>query len=452
MLLGRAFERFVEKAPVAVMVRGVLERVLNLDALNALYERATVAQYTRDLLFSSVVGLMNLVVCRIHPSIHAAYQDHKEEIETSLTSVYNKLNGIDTQTSRALVRDTAEAMGEAVHELKGACAPWLAGYRVKVLDGNCIEATHHRIEPLRGIGAGALPGKSLVIYEPQLEMATDVFPCEDGHAQERSLLGAVLPTLESRDLLIMDRNFCVRDFLHAIAARHAYFICRQHQGLPWQAEGEERFIGRSETGTIYERWVRVSDSEGTTRRFRRIRIVLKQATRDGDRELTLLTNLSRTAAHAKHIAWMYRKRWTIETAFQELEAHLHSEINSLGYPKAALFGFCVALLSYNVLAVVKAALRSVHGEEKIANEVSGYYLAGHLARTYDGMIIAIPEDDWSRFQQMSTERFIQILQQLAGKVDLAKFRKHKRGPKKPRQKRTQNANQPHVSTAKLLKG
>ena len=68
------------------------------------------------------------------------------------------------------------------------------------------------------------------------------------------------------------------------------------------------------------------------------------------------------------------------------------------------------------------------------------------------MAIAIPKEDWSCFHQMNTERFIQILQQLAGKVDLAKFRKHKRGPKKPRQKRTQNANQPHVSTAKLLKG
>ena len=452
MLLGSAFERFVEKAPVAVMVRGVLERVLNPDALNALYERATVGQYTRDLLFSSVVGLMNLVVCRIHPSIHAAYQDHKEEIATSLTSVYNKLHGIETQTSRALVRETAEAMGEAVHALKGARTPWLAGYRIKVLDGNCIEATHHRIAPLRGIGAAALPGKSLVIYEPQLEMATDVFPCEDGHAQERALLGAVLPTLKPWDVLIMDRNFCVRAFLHAIADRQAYFICRQHQGLPWEAEGEERFIGRSESGTIYEQWVRVSDGEGTTRRFRRIRIVLKQATRDGDRELTLLTNLSRTAAPAKHIAWMYRKRWTIETAFQELEAHLHSEINSLGYPKAALFGFCVALLAYNVLALVKAALRSVHGEQKIADEVSGYYLAGHLSRTYDGMMIAIPEDQWCLFQEMSTERFIQILQQLARNVDLAKFRKHKRGPKKPRQKRTQNSKQPHVSTARLLKG
>jgi len=450
-MLGKAFERFIEKAPVAVMVRGILERALNPDALNAIYERAAVTQYTRDLMFSSVVGLMNLVVCRIQPSIHAAYQDNREEIETSITSVYNKLNGIDTETSRALVKETAEQLGESVHGLGGTRTPWLPGHRVKVLDGNCIEATDHRIAQLREIAAGALPGKSLVIYEPELEMATDVFPCEDGHAQERSLLSTVLPTFAPRDLVIMDRNFCVRDFLHGISTAGACFIARQHQGLPWEADGEERFVGRGDSGAIYEQWVRVTDSEGNTHLFRRIRIVLKTATRDGDKELTLLTNLSRTAAHAKHIAWMYRKRWTIETAFQELESHLNSEINSLGYPKAALFGFCVALLAYNILAVVKAALRTVHGEDKIADEVSGYYLAGHLQRTYDGMTIAIPEDEWCVFQKMSTSRFIQTLQQLAGKVNLAKFRKHKRGPKKPRQERIRNPKQPHVSTARLLK-
>jgi hypothetical protein len=449
-MLGKVFEKFIDKAPVAVMVRGVLERVLNPDALNDIYARAAVRQYTRDLLFSSVVGLMHLVVCRIQPSIHAAYQDNPEEIATSLTSVYNKLNGIDTETSRALVKETAAQMGASVYALKGSCKPWLAGYRVKVLDGNCIEATHHRIAQLRGVGAGALPGKSLVIYEPELEMATDVFPCEDGHAQERSLLSAVLPTLVLKDLVIMDRNFCVRDFLHGIVARDAYFICRQHQGLPWQADGEERFVGHSESGALFEQEILVSDSGGNLRRFRRIRIVLKQATRDGDKELTLLTNLPASAADAKQVAWMYRKRWTIETAFQELEAHLHSEINTLGYPKAALFGFCIALLAYNVLALVKAALRSVHDEEKIADDVSGYYLAGHLARTYDGMMITIPNDEWLIFQDMSTSSFLAILQQLARKVDLAKFRKHKRGPKKPGQKRTQNPKQPHVSTAKLL--
>jgi hypothetical protein len=450
-MLGKVFDRFVEKAPVTVMVQGILERVLSPDALDSLFEQVSERQYTRSLLFSSVFNLMNLVVCRVQPSIHAAYQDNKEGIETSLTAVYDKLNGLDTVTSRALVGETAEQLGAAVRDIKGTCTPWLPGYRVKVLDGNCVESTHHRLEVLRGIGAGALPGKSLVIYEPELEMATDVFPCEDGHAQERSLLSAVLPTVAAQDLLIMDRNFCVRDFLYGISVAQAYYICRQHQGLPWEEDGEERFIGRGETGRIYEQWVRVGDSKGNTRRCRRIRIKLKEATRDGETELTLLTNLSKSAAHAKLIAEMYRKRWTIETAFQELEAHLHSEINSLGYPKAALFGFCVALVAYNVLAVVKAALRSVHGEQKITNEVSGYYLAGHLQRTYDGMMISIPEEEWVIFQRMSAQTFTRTLHKLADKVNLAKFKKHKRGPKKPMPKRTHNANQPHVSTARLLK-
>ena len=75
------------------------------------------------------------------------------------------------------------------------------------------------------------------------------------------------------------------------------------------------------------------------------------------------------------IADLYRKRWTIETAFAELEATLNGEVNTLGYPKAALFAFCVALVSYNVLSTVKAALRSVHGDEVVTQDVSGYYVA-----------------------------------------------------------------------------
>ena len=451
-MLGEVFERFVAKAPVAVMVRGILERIVGPQALDALYDRVAERQYTRELLFCSVFQLMNLVVCRVQPSLHAAYQDNKEAIGTSVTAVYAKLSGIDTVTSRALVEETAKQMAEAARELNATRSPWLPGYRVKVLDGNCIEATEHRLKALRGTAGGALPGKSLVIYEPELEMATGVFPCEDGHAQERSLLSAVLPTVAARDVLIMDRNFCVRDFLAGIGARQAYFICRQHQGLPWEEDGEERLIGSSETGAIYEQWVRVIDGEGVAHRYRRIRIVLEQATRDGDKVLSLLTNLPKTAADARQIAELYRKRWTLETAFQELEAHLHSEINSLGYPKAALFGFCVALVAYNVLALVKAALRSVHGEEKIANEVSGYYLAGHLGRTYEGMMIAVPEEEWQIFQSMSPGAFAQTLQQLASKVNLAKFKKHKRGPKKPKSKPIYDPSEPHVSTAKLLKG
>jgi hypothetical protein len=261
-MFDKIFDRFASKAPVVVMARDLLERVLCPDALNEFYERVADKQYTRDLLFSSVFQLMNLVVWKIQPSINAAYQDNKEEILTSVTSVYNKLNGIDITTSQALVRETASQMAVSIEDIKGARTPWLPGYRIKVLDGNCIEATEHRIEALRTTSSGALPGKSLVIYEPELEMATDVFPCEDGHAQERSLLDEVLPTLIARDTLIMDRNFCVRDFLHGIAAKQAYFVVRQHKGLPWEEDSEEKYIGKTEGSKLYEQYIVVKDSEG----------------------------------------------------------------------------------------------------------------------------------------------------------------------------------------------
>ena len=87
---------------------------------------------------------------------------------------------------------------------------------------------------LRGVEAGALPGKSLVVYAPDQGLVRDVFPCEDGHAQERSLFGAVLKTVQAGDLWIADRNFCTRDFLCDIDQRGAGFIIREHRGLPFE--------------------------------------------------------------------------------------------------------------------------------------------------------------------------------------------------------------------------
>jgi hypothetical protein len=55
----------------------------------------------------------------------------------------------------------------------------------------------------------------------------------------------------------------------------------------------------------------------------------------------------------------------LESAFNELAMSLNGEIDTLAYPKAALFAFCVALVAYNALGVVKGALRAEHGEEAV---------------------------------------------------------------------------------------
>jgi hypothetical protein len=126
------------------------------------------------------------------------------------------------------------------------------------------------------------------------------------------------------------------------------------------------------------------------------------------------------------------------------------EVNTLGYPKAALFAFCVALMAYSVLAVVKSALRSVHGEDVIEAEVSGYYLALEMTRVYGGMMIAIPPEYWQVFQELDQKGMVGVLRYLARRMNLAKYRKHRRSPKKPVTKRINDPEQPHVATSELL--
>ena len=128
---------------------------------------------------------------------------------------------------------------------------------------------------------------------------------------------------------------------------------------------------------------------------------------------------------------------------------LASEIDTLCYPKAALFVFCVALAAANVLGLIKGALRAAHGTER-AEEVSGYYLGDEIAGTQRGMMIAIPAEHWRMFRVLSPEQLADVLLQLASKVRLERFRRHRRGPKKPPVKRRYSKKRPHVSTAKLL--
>ena len=135
-----------------------------------------------------------------------------------------------------------------------------------------MEASEHRLEVLRGVDAGALPGKSLVVYEPEQGLVSDVFPCEDGHAQERSLFGGVLKTVQAGDLWLADRNVCTRDFLCDIDTRGASFIIRQHRGLPDEIRTPLHPLGRVETGKIAAQRVRVVDGQGVAQTFRRLRI------------------------------------------------------------------------------------------------------------------------------------------------------------------------------------
>ncbi len=169
----------------------------------------------------------------------------------------------------------------------------------------------------------------------------------------------------------------------------------------------------------------------------------------GDREIEILTNLPARVADAVEGASLYQGRWGIEGAFLELTVALKCEVNTLGYPRAALFAFCVALVAYNVLAVQKAALRSVHGEQKVAEEVSGYYVALEWASVYAGMMIALPPVHWEVYGGLSAAVMASYLREGVQQVRLASIKKSARRPTKQKTQPSRDAS-PQVSTARLL--
>jgi len=451
MLLDTIFAPFVKERPICVMARAVLERLLDAQRIDALFARTAARQYTRELLFSSLVQLMSEVVLGVHPTVHAAYQANNAAIGVSTTALYNKLDRVETGVSAALVRDSAELAEPVVKALRASHPRWLPGYQIKVLDGNHLSSTEHRLKELRGTWAAPLPGHALVVLDQQRMLITEVLLSEDGHAQERSLLAQVLQHVRADQLWIEDRNFCTLGLMFGMARRGATFVVRQHGQLQGEFLGRSTRKGASRSGPVYEqpRLVRDSNS-GETMRIRRITLKLKEPTRDGDTELHILSNVPIQRASAPQLARLYGKRWSIETAFFEITTTLSCEINTLGYPKAALFTFCLALLAYNAVSLIKAALRSAHGRQKINDEVSSYSLALEIGRTYDGMMIAIPAPHWALFRECSDQEFAHVLRELASSVNLARYQKHPRGPKKKPPERTAYQNGKHVSTAKLL--
>ena len=447
-MLPVIFDPFVKAAPFCVMARAALESLFSPQRLDELFQRTAQRQYTHELLFSQLVQLMTAVVLRQQPSVHAAYKNRVADITVSDQAVYDKLNHLELGVSEALVRDSAQRVTPVIDALSARLESWAQGYRVKVLDGNAPTATQRRLTELRDTWDAPLPGKALAVLDPQTGLCIDVFLTPDGHAQERSLLGDVLATVARDDLWIADRNFCTLGFLFGLGDRQAAFVIRQHGNLQGRLLGSRRSVGPSETGAVHEQDIEV-EYQGQARVFRRVTVELDQPTRDGDRVIHILTNLPGGTVDALQVAELYRKRWTIETLFYEVTVALDCEPHTLGYPRAALFALCLALVASNAVALLKASIRSVHGTEKAA-ELSAYYVVLEISQTHKGMMVALPEDTWAFLREMPTSGLAALFRQLAKGIDLTRYRKAKRGPKKPPPERKPYNNGGHVSTHKLI--
>lgn len=458
--------RFVEQCPVAVMAQLALRRALRPEWVDAVFEAHADQQYTRELLFSTVVDLMGLVAVGLRPSLHAAARQALADgtLGVSLQALYAKVNHSEPAVLRALVQESAAQLAPVAAELRPPVAPtapaWLAAYRVRVLDGTHFAPTEKRLKALRGRRSAALPGQALVLYAPEQDLVLDQVVGDDAHAQELHYVPALVAAAQPGELWLADRNFPTRGLLAALHARGAAVLMREHGRHPVPTPvGERQCVGRGATGGVYEQPV---DCPGPTAatpplRLRRIEVELDRPLESGETVLRLLTTLPEPVP-ATEVAELYRRRWTIEGLFQRLQGVLHSEVPTLGMPRAALLAFSVAVVAYNVLAVVHAAVEGhaaqvARATHTLAVPISTYYVAQTVREYFHGLLLAVPDEAWTRYDAQLPADLAASLRQLAAKVRLEAYRKHPRGssgPRRPKGHVPLAELQEHVATARVL--
>ncbi|PXX61324.1 IS4 transposase [Pseudomonas sp. LAMO17WK12:I10] len=426
------------------MAKLALEQAIAPEWVDQVFEEHRQRQYSRELLFSTIIKLMFLVSLGLKPSLHAAARQ-LEDLPVSLAALYDKVSRTEPALLRALVTGCAQRLAPTIKELGGSAM--LPDWQVRVVDGSHLASTEKRLGALRHERGAARPGFSVVVYDPDLDQVIDLQPCEDAYASERVCVLPLLADAKANQVWIADWLYCTLPVMEACEQVKTSFVIRQQAKHPRLIqEGEWQASLPVATGTVREQSIEVRGGH----QWRRIELTLHSPNDSGDSRLMFWSNLPESIS-APQIADFYRRRWSIEGMFQRLEAILESEIETLGSPRAALLGFTTAVLAYNVLALLKRSVEHAHRDTQPEGwEASIYHLAIQARAGYEGMQIALPVE---YLPIVSMEKLAQRLLELAKNIQPKRVTKSQRVPKVPKPKAwvQGTAVHAHVSTDRVIK-
>ena len=130
--------------------------------------------------------------------------------------------------------------------------------------------------------------------------------------------------------------------------------------------------GKTDTVKLFEQRVRLT-LEGKSLLIKQIALDFFKPTRNGEKEIAILPSLPSSEASTAVVAQLYRQRRSVENLFLTVIENYGCEIQTWEYPKAALFSFCLAWVTYNILPTVLQCTKSVHELSKIEASLYDYY-------------------------------------------------------------------------------
>lgn len=158
-MLDPVFDGFVDESSVSVMFRGTLENIFSSERIDAIFEQNAEKQISGELAFSTCTGFAQFGDHTDSAVSPRCLRQNVEEVGVAVKSVYNKLNGIELAVSEALVRETAVDVKAIIEAMNATFEGPVPGYEVRIVDGNHLAGTDHRIKELRDLGDAPLTAR-----------------------------------------------------------------------------------------------------------------------------------------------------------------------------------------------------------------------------------------------------------------------------------------------------
>ncbi|MGG1948130.1 type II toxin-antitoxin system Phd/YefM family antitoxin [Trinickia sp. NRRL B-1857] len=414
----------MEHSPAAVMARLVMQWSLQAESAQDPSEKEEENEFTREQVFALIVQALAPIEMRAaNPARDGCIL--APEFASLVTALHDKMSRVHPQWARSLIADSVDVLRAASMPLANSPWPVASGYRLRVLGFPTatvrVEAAE-RVIPSTESWPMVLP-----VYDPGLAMIVDLLPYNRPRTRGPRL---ELQSVRTGELWIVDEHVDSRAVLMNWPRQGGAFIVGEAgAGTEYQPTDEPSAQGTLNGGTVYEHTVAANDETGGTFSLRRI--VWRPDGVDADAAefnggtFSILTNAPSHQLDAVEAVRLFRTPWR-ERAPLPIESLVDETLLAAVPPRAAWLASGFVALAYNMLSTMLRVVGStLELEEREVAKLVPRITTG-ISAAYTGMMIALPPEDWRRFDTLPDSEVREILWRLAIHLDPRSERRKRR--------------------------
>ena len=393
-----SFAKEVERRlPLASSVLHLLQFGLGDDILDGVFRKHSGRSYEDAIRFAPMVQLLTEGMFGQQRSAHETFLRAIDEdgvlVGSSIQAFYGKLRRVPIPLSLGLFDEVSSHLRTIQSPVVANPLPKsLESFWTLAFDGKKLKYVLKLLKPLRGLKGNVFGGKLMVAQDMATMQAISMHAVEDGEAGDNpmviNLVGRIraLPTDQPR-LWVADRAFSEYTTLPLLGQDGDFFVVRYNARCKFHAdpEAQTRNGVDSEGRPFIEQWGWL----GAKKQVRCRKITVE---RKGRSSFSIITNLEDADLYpADDLLSLYRRRWGIETMFQQVcqTFNLGSLISST--PKGTIFQAALCFLVYNVTLMVRDQIAGAADKEP--SKISTKKLFDDMADELSAMLTTLSLDE-----------------------------------------------------------